>query len=572
MLFKSQFKSVQIPDIDVPSYVLSNSSANDRNHDFAILDGSSPSNTHYSISDIDSISKKLCIGLKTKLFLKNNQVLAIFLPNCAFYPIAILATLRAGAIVTPINPNYKPNELAYQLSHTSAKVIITCSEYLHVAEAALNHNSSSPTSNSSTQHSLPQKPLIYLIDSQISSPRHISNLFCSGKFTPYLINSKEKAESKVAFICYSSGTTGLPKGVMLTHKNIISSLSQNHQYAKQANWFSSKDITHRHLAVTPFYHIYGLTVVLLYGLSHGIGIVTLKRYAADQFLSLIQKYKITFIHLAPPVLVSLNNSNILNNYDISSLTQIMSSAAPLGAEFQSIISKKLDVPIVQGYGLTETSPTISLSNSGPNGHRTGSIGKLLSNIEMKIVDPDDELNTADQHLLPAGQKGELCFRGPNVMLGYYKNKAATNSTIDNQGFIHSGDIGYIDTDGFIFISDRKKELIKYNGYQVAPAELEALLITHDYVKDCAVIGTYSPALQTELPKAYIVLSDSALANSSSNSQANTLASIETWLDSNVAHYKKLRGGIEIIAEIPKSASGKILRKDLAKLNTSRSKL
>ncbi|OMJ10300.1 putative 4-coumarate-CoA ligase 3 [Smittium culicis] len=263
---------------------------------------------------------------------------------------------------------------------------------------------------------------------------------------------------------------------------------------------------------------------------------------------------------------------MLNKYDISSLSQIMSSAAPLGGEFQSIISKKLDVPIVQGYGLTETSPTISLSNSSPNSHRTGSIGKLLSNIEMKIVDPDDELNTANQKLLPTGQKGELCFRGPNVMLGYYKNQAATNSTIDNNGFIHSGDIGYIDSDGFIFISDRKKELIKYNGYQVAPAELEALLLTHDYVKDCAVIGTYSHTLQTELPKAYIVLSDSALANSSSNSLANTVSSIESWFDSYVAHYKKLRGGIEIIAEIPKSASGKILRKDLAKLNTSRSKL
>ncbi|OMJ10301.1 4-coumarate-CoA ligase [Smittium culicis] len=213
MLFKSQFKSVQIPNIDVPSYVLSNSSTNDRNSDFAILDGSSTNYTHYSISDIDSISKKLCIGLKTKLLLKNDDVLAIFLPNCAFYPIAILATLRAGAIVTPINPNYKPNELAYQMSHTNAKVIITCTEYLHVAEAALNHNSLSHTSNSSSSHSPSPTPsttpLIYLTDSQTSSPRHISNLFCSGKFAPYLINSKEKAESKVAFICYSSGTTGI---------------------------------------------------------------------------------------------------------------------------------------------------------------------------------------------------------------------------------------------------------------------------------------------------------------------------------------------------------------------------
>ncbi|MDQ3573034.1 MAG: AMP-binding protein, partial [Actinomycetota bacterium] len=335
---------------------------------------------------------------------------------------------------------------------------------------------------------------------------------------------------------YSSGTTGLPKGVMLTHANLVANLNQ----VQEAFPIGRDDVL---VGVLPFFHIYGQTVIMNQGLRSGATIVTMPRFDLDQFLSLIQDHGVTRAYVVPPIALALAKHPAVDNYDLSSIETIMSGAAPLGAELAEQVAERIDCNVIQGYGLTETSPVTHVIR--PDGeNRPGSIGPALAGTECRLVDPE----TGDD--VAQGERGELWIRGPQVMAGYLNNPDATAETIDSDGWLHTGDIAVVDADGFFSIVDRLKELIKYKGFQVPPAELEAILITHPDVADVAVIGVPDDEAG-ELPKAFVVPAGGDL-------DADALME---FVADKVSPQKRIRL-VERVDEIPKAASGKILRRVL----------
>src|SRR5262249_47272450 len=290
---------------------------------------------------------------------------------------------------------------------------------------------------------------------------------------------------------YSSGTTGLAKGVMLTHYNLVANMCQ----------MDGLDYFHRNdtlLCVLPLFHIYGLVVVLNMGLHLGATIVIMPRFDLEQFLGLIQKYRVTLSHIVPPIVLKLAKEPTVSNYDLSSLKMVFSGAAPLGAELSRECMERVRCGIRQGYGMTETSPVTHSSPADPAKMKLGSVGTGAPNTECKLLDP------ATGAELGPNQEGEVCVRGPQIMMGYLNNPEATALTIDPDKWLHTGDVGYADEEGHLFIVDRVKELIKYKGFQVAPAELEAILLTHPAVADAAVIPCCHDETG-EVPKAFVVL-------------------------------------------------------------------
>jgi acyl-CoA synthetase (AMP-forming)/AMP-acid ligase II len=340
----------------------------------------------------------------------------------------------------------------------------------------------------------------------------------------------------VVALPYSSGTTGLPKGVMLTHRNLVANILQFHEMFDM----TSDDVV---IAVLPFFHIYGLQVILNGTLRTGATLVVLPRFELETFLRAVQEHRVTVAFVVPPILLALAKHPAVDGYDLSSLRQILSGAAPLGAELARAAAARLRCSVVQGYGMTETSP-VTHTNSGPAIEtKPGSVGALVSNTEGRIVDP------ASGGELGAGEQGEICVRGPQIMKGYLGRPEATAAMIDAEGWLHTGDIGYADDDGDFFVVDRLKELIKYKGCPVAPAELEALLLTLPAVADVAVIP--SPDDEAgEVPKAFVV----------TRAQV-TPEELMAFVAERVAPTKRVRR-VEMIDQIPKSPSGKILRRVL----------
>ncbi|HEX2213465.1 MAG TPA: AMP-binding protein, partial [Mycobacterium sp.] len=353
----------------------------------------------------------------------------------------------------------------------------------------------------------------------------------------------------LAVLPYSSGTTGNPKGVMLTHRNLVANVAQ----IRPLHGMVADDAV---LAVLPFFHIYGMTVLLNAALHARARLVIMPSFDLGDFLANIANHKCTIAFIAPPVAVALAKHPLIDEYDLSSLNTVMSGAAPLDAELGHAVAERLDCRVVQGYGMSELSPVSHITPFDGGRHEMNmtaplsSVGWTVSNAASKIVDPEtgDEINPPAEGL---SETGELWFKGPNVMAGYLGNETATKETIDDDGWLHTGDLAQVDANGCVYIVDRLKELIKYKGYQVPPAELEAVLLSHPQIADAAVIGV-NDAEGEEVPKAFVVKqSDAAL----------TEDDVIEFVAGQVAPYKKVRQ-VEFIEAVPKSASGKILRKDL----------
>ncbi|MGH3587168.1 MAG: AMP-binding protein, partial [Pseudonocardia sp.] len=342
-----------------------------------------------------------------------------------------------------------------------------------------------------------------------------------------------------AVLPYSSGTTGRAKGVVLTHRNLVANLQQ---IAPLGNVTQDTRI----LAVLPFFHIYGMTVMMNQGLHKRSTVVTMPRFDLTEFLRVISEYRVGRVYIAPPVAVALAKHPIVDEYDLSCIDVIFSGAAPLDAELGQAVAKRLGCTVLQGYGMTELSPVSHCIPDDRPDMDLNSCGVALPNSESKLVDPE----TGDE--VGPGGRGELWFKGPNVMSGYLNNPEATAITLDEDGFLHTGDIATVTEDGVFTIVDRVKELIKYKGYQVPPAELEALLLTHDEIADAAVIGVRDDQGE-EVPKAFVVRQ--------SQGAGLTADDVMAFVAGRVAPHKKVRV-VEFIDQIPKSASGKILRKDL----------
>jgi len=514
MIVRSPFPDVTIPDVSFPAYVLRHAARLAEKP--ALIDGATGQT--YTYGQLADAVRRVAAGLAQRGFGKGD-VLALYSPNLPEYPIPFLAAALLGGITTTINPLYSVDELAFQLNDAHASYLLTVPAF---AEKALAGKQRSSVREVFAFGEAPgTTPFAALLESD-------------GSIPPVEINGAED----VVALPYSSGTTGLAKGVMLTHRNLVANLCQ----WEPIGMVGEQDTV---IGVLPFYHIYGLTVILCVGLAAGATIVSLSRFDLAQFLQTIQNQHVSVGYVAPPILLALAKQPVVDEYNLSSLRTILCAAAPLGRDLQEAASARLGCTVIQAWGMTETSPLATICPLEPSRQKAGSVGVCVSNTEGKIVD----IVTGDE--LEPGQEGEVCVRGPQVMKGYLNNPTATANMLEDDGWLHTGDIGYFDADGYLFIVDRLKELIKYKGMQVAPAELEALLLAHPAVSDAAVIPRPDEEAG-EIPKACIVLKPGAQA---------TAEELMAYVAGRVAPHKKIRH-IEFVAQIPKSASGKILRRVL----------
>jgi acyl-CoA synthetase (AMP-forming)/AMP-acid ligase II len=510
MVFASPLPDVEIPDIALTEYVLAR--AAELGDKPALIDGGSGRTLTYA--GLAQAARSLAGGLAAKGFGKGST-LALMSPNVPEYAVVFHGVALAGGTITTINPTYTASEIRKQLLDSKATILVTIPMFLEVAtEGALDTSVTG---------------LYVLGEAEGAMP--VTALFGAPIDAQVPVSAED-----VVVLPYSSGTTGLSKGVMLTHRNLVANVAQV---------LSGADIRddETFIAVLPFFHIYGMQVLMNTGLRAGVTIVTMPRFDLEEFLRLHQQYGVTRSFVAPPIVVALAKHPMVDDYDLSALRQVFSGAAPLSTELAVECGARIGCDVVQGYGMTELSPVSHLTQ--PGNYKPGSCGVTAPNTLTMVVDP------ATQHELGVDEDGEICIKGPQVMLGYLGNQAATNAIFDREGWLHTGDIGHIDADGHLWIVDRLKELIKYNGFQVPPAELEALLLTHPAVADAAVVGVPDDEAG-EIPVAYVVLRPGSQA---------TPEEIQEFVAGQVAHYKQVRK-VVLTDVIPKSASGKILRRVL----------
>jgi acyl-CoA synthetase (AMP-forming)/AMP-acid ligase II len=456
-----------------------------------------------------------------------DTVVALLCPNSPAFAVAFHGLLRLGAAVTTVNSLYTAHEIQQQLSDAAATWVITVSPLLPQAEQA------------AVAVGIPADRVIVL-DGAEDHP-DLAGLLGEGRTPPEV--SFDPA-THVAVLPYSSGTTGVPKGVMLSHRNLVANVQQ----CRISIRLNQDD---RVLAVLPFFHIYGMTVLLNLALRQRASLVTMPRFDLPEFLRLIQEHRCTFLFIAPPIAVALAKHPIVDQFDISSVHTVFSGAAPLDGETAETAGRRIHARVLQGYGMSELSPVSHAAPPERDDFPSSSVGVLLPNMTAKLVDVDTGVEIEEFGDDGLTAPGELWLRGPNVMIGYLGRPDATADTIDADGFLHTGDIAVAHRDGYVVIVDRLKELIKYHGYQIAPAELEALLLSHPAVMDAAVIGVLDDEGQ-EIPKAFVVKAPDAEL---------TADAVMDFVAGQVAPHKKVRR-VEFIDAIPKSTSGKILRKDL----------
>lgn len=451
----------------------------------------------------------------------------LLLPNAPEFVFAFLGASYRGAISTMANPFFTSAEVIKQVKASNAKLIITQASYVDkIKEYACENNLK-----------------IMCIDSPPEGCLHFSELSqADEKDMPEVEINPDDAVA----LPYSSGTTGLPKGVMLTHKGLVTSVAQQVDGENPNLYMHSEDVM---LCVLPLFHIYSLNSVLLCGLRAGTAILIMQKFDIVPFLELIPKYKVTIGPFVPPIVLAIAKSPVVDNYDLSSVRTVMSGAAPLGKDLEDAVRAKFpNAKLGQGYGMTEAGPVLAMCLAfakEPFEIKSGACGTVVRNAEMKIVDPDTSIS------LPRNQRGEICIRGDQIMKGYLNDPESTERTIDKEGWLHTGDIGYIDDDDELFIVDRLKELIKYKGFQVAPAELEAMLLTHPNISDAAVVPMIDEKVG-EVPVAFVVRS---------NGSTTTEDEVKQFISKQVVFYKRVYR-VFFVDSIPKSPSGKILRRDL----------
>ena len=511
IIYRSPLPEVDIPDVPVTEFVL-RWAASDPDR-LALVDG--PSGRSYTYGQLAMLTNCLAGGLAAR-GLGPGDTIAIMAPNLPEYAIAFHGTAVAGVAISTINPTYTAEEVRFQLRDSGAKLLITIAMFVDTAKEAVEGTDVTD---------------IYVIGDAPDGTLPVTSLF-SEPITQVPVD----IDDQVVVLPYSSGTTGLPKGVMLTHRNLVANLCQ----IEGGLAVEEGEVA---LAVLPFFHIYGMQVLMNGLLAQGITIVTVPRFDLEQVLGLIQDKKVTRFFAVPPIVLALAKHPLVDNYDLSSLRQVFSGAAPLSAELALEAGARINCEVVQGYGMTELSPVSHLTP--PGRFKAGTSGITVPNAECRIVDPETGEDRG------VGERGELWVRGPMVMKGYLNNPEATAATIDADGWLHTGDVAIIDDDGHMTVVDRVKELIKYKGFQVAPAELEALLLTHPAIADAAVIGVPDDEAG-EIPKAFIVLKPG---------QELAAADVTDFTAQHVATYKVIHE-VAFVEAIPKSASGKILRRML----------
>ncbi|KAL2652730.1 hypothetical protein R1flu_020858 [Riccia fluitans] len=465
IIFESRLPSFELPDVDMtlPEFVFDGFEP--YADKVAIVDSSD--GRKYTYGEFTRLIKNTASGLAS-IGVKKGDVVCIVLPNVAEYYILVFGILTVGGIFSGCNPYAHSSEIQKQIQNSEAKLVITDPTTLH---KVMDIN----------------VPIVIVGGEAPSNTIAVETLFTAdGSKAPAVSISPDD----VCLLPYSSGTTGLQKGVMITHRSMVSNLCQT-LCQRQTRFSVEQLLPHETiLGLMPFFHIYGISGIGCAQFRSRGTVVVMERYEIRRLLQVLIDYEVTFAPLVPPIILSLVKSPILEEFDLSALKLrgILCAAAPLRFDLQQAFEEKFPgVLMSQAYGLTEYScATMSFSPlmDGVNimPAKQGSVGVIMIGTKVKFLDPSTGRS------LPANTHGELCVKGPATMRGYFKNASATESIIDQDGWLHTGDIGYIDEDGDVFIVDRLKELIKYKGFQVPPAELEALLLSHPAVTDAAVIG------------------------------------------------------------------------------------
>lgn len=565
-IYKSNYPDVEIPSQSIFTHVLPENGPYAHNLP-AFIDA--PTEATLSRRQLRDAALRFAAGLvdehavlRTKNpdggpVLKRGDVVSIYSPNSLSFAIALYGCFAAGIKVSPINSSYTPPEIKHQLTDCGAKAVVVhplLLPNLIQAFALMGINEGQAKKRIIIADWKESQALSDDVKRRYKGYTVFEEALNVGKMV------KEEAfdgryADETALMCYSSGTTGLAKGVETTHKNLVAIMCMF-----PAVFIRLEPGVDKMLGFLPGYHIYGLVKVLLYPIAKGAAAVIIRGFDVAMFGKAIGKYRASVLPMVPPVILLLAKNPVFEKFDFSSVKLITSGAAPLGKDLTLEVVARLrklgsNALVVQGYGLTETSPTAHFNPVETWDTKAGTIGPLLPNLEARLV-RDDGTDA------PEGERGELWLRGPSIMKGYLHNASATLNSITPDGWFQTGDVAIIDKDGWYSIVDRKKELIKYKGFQVPPADLEAVLISHPEIVDSGVIGVYSKKDETELPRAYIVPKPGSKALGSAQEREVFQREVAKWITSKVAKHKYLRGGVVVVEAIPKSAAGKILRKEL----------
>ncbi|BEI89355.1 uncharacterized protein CcaverHIS019_0207170 [Cutaneotrichosporon cavernicola] len=535
MIYTSDYPDVYLPEVGIFEYHFPQNPKFDPDAK-AFIDGIDGR----SITRREVEHEALCMatGLR-KLGLKRRDVACMYGLNSLEWVRAAYGCMAAGLTVSPANYAYSPKELAHQINDSGAQIIFLAPDLVS------KFNEARPL----LKRAFPDSRVVLLATPEnqpvVKRYRIVTDLYgAPGK--PERFSGEQVHET--TWLCYSSGTTGLPKGVMTTHHNFTSQM--------QALKVSYQQLTPKDamLAFVPLSHTYGSTMVLQQPFSMGCPVVLLPKFEEKAALECIEKYKITHGLIVPPIVIVLLHSELVPKYDLRSLKTLMCAAAPLGDDLTKEFESRFpNCVVTQGYGLTETTPIITCLTGDEVEGKSGWVGRLLPTYEARLIDVDgNDVNGI-------GERGELWVRGPSVMKGYHNNPEATAKTFNDDWFM-TGDVLVRSADGWYKVVDRVKELIKYKGFQVPPAELEALLYTHPQIKDAAVVGLYDKSQATELPTAYVIVTDEVDKSDSGRAAFNK--DIQMWVAARAARHKRLGGGVYIVDELPKSPSGKLLRRFL----------
>jgi acyl-CoA synthetase (AMP-forming)/AMP-acid ligase II len=507
VIYRSSAPAISIPPQSLPDYVLEDALIRGRKP--ALIDGITGDLVTYI--RLEEMSARAASAL-TRDEVGPGDVVALISHNKPLYVVACYAALRAGAVVTPINPELTAGEMNKQLHESGATTVI--------GTTVIDSKIDEATVGTAVVRR-------YRLEGVVSGS--LAALTLSDRCPLPIVDA-----NSIAILAYSSGTTGASKGVMLSHRNLVANLQQH-----QGIWrVGERDVL---CAALPMFHIYGFNIVMNSALRAGATLITSPRFDLRTYLAMVEKFGVTRGNFVPPILLRLAQEPEVDEFDLSSMKIAACGAAPLDENTAARVTERTGIRIVQGYGMTEASPGTHFVAEDDLDVPVGSVGKLLPDTEARIVDP------VTGHDVEAGEPGELWIRGPQVMQGYLGRPEATAQTVTD-GWLHSGDIVEI-RDGNFYVVDRLKELIKYSGFQVAPAELEAVLLAHPKVLDVAVIGIPHPTAG-EAPKAFVVADGPVDANE-----------LLAWTAARVASYKKVRE-IEFIDQVPKSPTGKILHRVL----------
>ncbi|CAO2206290.1 unnamed protein product [Urochloa humidicola] len=503
-----------------------------------LIDGATGAVLTYG--EVDRLSRRLAAALRRPPLglLRRGAVVMNLMLNSAEFVLSFFAASRAGAAVTTANPMSTPHEIARQIAASGATLVFTESMAVDKLPADADLT-------------------VVLIDARRDGCLHFWDDVMASVPDAEIISGadiddedKEFDPDDVVALPYSSGTTGLPKGVMLTHRSLSTSVAQQVDGENPNIGFHCGDVI---LCSLPMFHIYSLNTIMMCGLRVGASIVVVRRFDLVAVMALVERHRITIAPLVPPIVVAVAKSDeAVAAHDLSSVRMVLSGAAPMGKDIEDAFMAKLPGAVLgQGYGMTEAGPVLSMCLAfakEPFKVKSGACGTVVRNAELKIIDPDTGKS------LGRNQPGEICIRGQQIMKGYLNNPEATKNTIDADGWLHTGDVGLVDDDDEIFIVDRLKEIIKYRGFQVAPAELEALLITHPSIADAAVVGKQVEPEIGEIPIAFVAKAEGSEL---------TEDDVKQFVAKEVIYYKKVREVI-FVDKIPKAPSGKILRKELRK--------